>query len=238
MTIHMLDDALINKIAAGEVIERPASAVKELVENAIDAGSRNISVAIARGGHDLIAVADDGQGISEEEIGLAFMRHATSKLANEQDLYAISTLGFRGEALPSIAAVARVEIRTACQDGRGQVALIEGGRWLSSVPAPFPRGTTIQIRDLFFNTPARKKFMKSAGSESGRISQLVASLALGRPDIAFEYRNEKKLFFKTPGDGSLYNAMLAVYGNDYCSHFMEIKYDIRKHCSGRLYQPP
>lgn len=224
MTIHMLDDELINKIAAGEVIERPASVVKELVENAIDAGSSRIRISIARGGQDSIAVADDGQGISGEEIALAFMRHATSKLAGEQDLFAIGTLGFRGEALPSIAAVARVEIRTACQDGHGQCAVIEGGRWLHSEPAALPRGTSIEVQDLFFNTPARKKFMKSAGSESGRISRLVTSLALGRPDIAFEYRNEKKLLFKTPGDGSLYNAMLALFGQDYCRQFMEINY--------------
>lgn len=225
MTIRMLDDALINKIAAGEVIERPASVVKELVENAMDAGSQHIRITISRGGHDLIEIADDGRGIPEDEIPLAFMRHATSKLVNEQDLFAISTLGFRGEALPSIAAVSRVEIRTACQDGYGQHVLIEGGRRLNSQAAPFPRGTTIQVRDLFFNTPARRKFMKSAGSESGKITQLVSGLSLARPDIAIEYRNEKRLFFKTPGDGSLYKAMLAIYGNDYCSNFLPIDYE-------------
>ncbi len=224
MQIRLLDDNLINKIAAGEVIERPVSVVKELVENAIDAGSTSIAVAIQRGGHDWIEVSDNGQGIPADQIELAFTRHATSKLDRESDLFAINTMGFRGEALPSIASVSRVNLITACRDGEGHAISMAGGRFEKSVAAAFPQGSKIRISDLFYNTPARKKFMKSSSSEAGRINAMLMNMALARPDIIFEYHNEKKLLFKTPGDGRLYNTMLSLYGSDYCRHFIEIAY--------------
>lgn len=224
MSIRLLDDELINKIAAGEVVERPASVVKELVENAIDAEARNIMVTVSQAGLEKIEVEDDGKGMSREEIPLAFMRHATSKIKEERDLYHITTMGFRGEALPSIASVSIVDIYS-CQEGEtGVFAHLEGGVIKSIDYHPCPKGTRIIVRDIFYNTPARRKFLKSPVSESAHIFEMLVKYALSRPDIAFTYRSDKKTYFKTPGNGNLRDAVLAVYGADFLNPLIDIEY--------------
>ncbi|SHH02670.1 DNA mismatch repair protein MutL [Thermosyntropha lipolytica DSM 11003] len=224
MSIRLLDDELINKIAAGEVVERPASVVKELVENALDAEARHITITISQAGLEKIEVEDDGQGMSREEIPLAFMRHATSKIKEEEDLYCITTMGFRGEALPSIAAVSRIDIYSCQEEGEGVWAHLEGGKITSIDYHPCPKGTRIIVRDIFYNTPARRKFLKSPVAESSHIFELVVKYALSRPDIAFTYRGDKKIYFKTPGNGNLRDAVLAIYGRDFLSPLIDIEY--------------
>ncbi|MDD3889041.1 MAG: DNA mismatch repair endonuclease MutL, partial [Syntrophomonadaceae bacterium] len=224
MTIRLLEDTLINKIAAGEVIERPASIVKELVENSIDAGASKISVSIVNGGIDKIEVEDDGEGISSEELPVAFLRHATSKISCEEDLYNIYSMGFRGEALPSIASVSKIDIYSKKADSNGMFARIEGGVLLEQQVHPCPPGTRIIIKDLFYNTPARKKFLKTSVTEGNNIFDFMCKYALARPDISFTYNNEKRLFFKTPGSGKLRDALIAVYGSDINENLVEIFY--------------
>jgi DNA mismatch repair protein MutL len=202
MAIKLLDDRLVNKIAAGEVVERPASVVKELVENAIDAGSSRIAVFIAGGGIDRIEVVDNGAGIAANDVALAFERHATSKITEEADLLRIHTMGFRGEALPSIASVSRIELYSQCDSGPGIRTFLEGGKLQEIEPYPTAPGTKIIIREIFFNTPVRKKFLKSTVSEGIHIHEIMTKLALSRPDISFSFSNEKKLYFKTPGNGN------------------------------------
>jgi len=177
MKIHLLDEHLINKIAAGEVIERPASVVKELIDNALDAQATRIEINYVNGGIDIIEVEDNGHGMEEGDLPLAFMRHATSKIALEADLHNILTMGFRGEALPSIASVARVEIFTCPPDNTGMYAFFEGGVHKAMETASCPPGTRIKVRDLFFNTPARRKFLKSPVTESNHIHDLVCRYA-------------------------------------------------------------
>ena len=222
MTIRLLDDHLINKIAAGEVIERPASIVKELVENAIDAGSRRIAVQIAGGGIERIEVADDGQGIPSDQVLMAFERHATSKIDGEEDLTNISTMGFRGEALPSIASVSRVELHTQYGQEAGVRVTLSGGKNVSLENAPAAPGTKVTVSDLFFNTPARRKFLKSMVSEGIQVYDVMCRLALARPDISFSYANEKKLYFKTPGSGDRKDTVVAIYGRDFAAHFIDL----------------
>ncbi|MDD4170824.1 MAG: DNA mismatch repair endonuclease MutL [Syntrophomonas sp.] len=224
MTIKLLDDQLINKIAAGEVIERPASVVKELVENAIDAGSSKITVLIATGGIDRIEVTDDGLGIAGDDVSLALQRHATSKITAEADLFRIDTMGFRGEALPSIASVSRLELYTQFASQTGTRAQLEGGKSLDIEPYPTAPGTKLIVRDLFFNTPARKKFLKSPVSEGIRVHDIMCRLALSRPDISFSFSNEKKLYFKTPGNGNLRDTMVSIYGQDYAHNFLDLEW--------------
>jgi DNA mismatch repair protein MutL len=224
MAIKLLDDQLINKIAAGEVIERPASVVKELVENAIDAGSSKITVLIATGGIDRIEVTDDGVGIVFDDVSLALQRHATSKITAEADLFCIDTMGFRGEALPSIASVSRLELYTQFGSQTGTRAHLEGGKNLEIEPYPTAPGTKIIIRDLFFNTPARKKFLKSPVSEGIHVHDVICRLALSRPDISFSFSNEKKLYFKTPGNGNLRDTMVSIYGQDYANNFLDLEW--------------
>lgn len=224
MGIRLLDDKLINKIAAGEVIERPASIVKELVENAIDAGSTIISVSIAGGGIDRIEITDNGSGIPNEEVPMAFKRHATSKIAREDDLFNIHTMGFRGEALPSIASISKLEMYTQYGSQSGVKAVMEGGREPELEAYPTAPGTRIIVRDVFFNTPARKKFLKSPVAEGVNIHDVMTRLALARPDISFSFANEKKLYFKTPGNGSLRDTAAAIYGGEYTEIFIDLEW--------------
>jgi DNA mismatch repair protein MutL len=188
--IHLLPDTLVSQIAAGEVVERPASVAKELLENALDAGAREIEIELESGGKSRIAVADDGCGMGRDDALLAFDRHATSKIASFADLERVATLGFRGEALASIAAVARVELTTAEAPGDGQRVLIEGGRVRAAEPLARPRGTRVEVRSLFFNVPARRKFLKSPETELRRCLEVVQGYALARPDVRLRVAHE------------------------------------------------
>lgn len=211
--IVVLPEQVANQIAAGEVIERPASVVKELVENAIDAGSTQIDVRAEEAGLTLIEVRDNGTGIEPDQCVLAFERHATSKISTSKDLFRISTLGFRGEALASIAAVSRVRMVTATSSERpGLQISVEGGEVREQQPVAAPRGTTMQVRDLFFNTPARLKYLKSKQTELAHIHDVLARLALGHPHIAFRFQHQDRLVFSTNGDGRLLHVIHALYG--------------------------
>jgi DNA mismatch repair protein MutL len=193
VTIRQLPDTLINQIAAGEVVERPASVVKELVENALDAGARRIDIDLEEGGVRLIRIRDDGDGIDAADLPLAIQRHATSKIASLDDLEAVATLGFRGEALPSIASVSRFSMISR-RDGsaHGAALDVEGGRVGSVAPKPHPRGTTVEVRDLFFNVPARRKFLRAERTELGHIEEWLRSLALARPDVELRVSHNGK----------------------------------------------
>ncbi|MFL6196835.1 MAG: DNA mismatch repair endonuclease MutL [Thermoanaerobaculia bacterium] len=188
--IHLLPDTLVSQIAAGEVVERPASVVKELVENALDAGATHLEILLEGGGKSRIAVGDDGSGMGRDDALLAFDRHATSKIGSFDDLERVATLGFRGEALASISAVARVEMTTAEMPGEGHRVFIEGGRVRTAEPFPRPRGTTLDIRSLFFNVPARRKFLKAPQTELRRCLEVVQGYALARPDVRFQVSHE------------------------------------------------
>ncbi len=220
--IRILPRELAEKIAAGEVVERPASVVKELVENSIDAGAKKIFVFVKEGGLKEIRVVDDGTGMTEEEAKLAFQRHATSKITSEEDLNRISTLGFRGEALPSIAAVSRVELLTRkSEEIVGTKVIMEGGKMLSVEPAGAPPGTSIVVRDLFFNTPARKKFLKGARYEFGRIMGVIEKYALAYPDIHFRLvHNGKNVLEAAPG--TLPDRIASLWGRDVASKMVKI----------------
>jgi len=224
MSIKLLDDRLINKIAAGEVIERPASVVKELVENAIDAGSSRISVQISGGGMERIEVVDNGSGMAAVDVPLALLRHATSKIAEEADLQRINTMGFRGEALPSIASVSKMQLFTQCGSSPGIKAVLNGGSPPQIETHPTAPGTKIIIQDIFYNTPARRKFLKSPVSEGIHIHDVMSKLALSRPDISFSFSNEKKLYFKTPGNDNLRDAAIAIYGRDFAGNFVDMEW--------------
>ncbi len=224
--IKQLAQEVAAQIAAGEVVERPASVVKELTENAVDAGAKHITVEIRRGGITLIRVTDDGCGIAEEDVPTAFCRHATSKIETSEDLESIGTLGFRGEALYSIAAVSRVELITRDAESEfGTRIFIDAGEIEDFTPAGSPRGTTIMVRDIFYNTPARMKFLKRDGTEAGYVEDVVRKLALGRPDIAFRFIHNGKEIFFTPGDGNLQNTVRAIYGNDFADAMLSVEYE-------------
>ena len=222
--IQVLENHIAELIAAGEVVERPASVVKELVENAIDAQSTKIQVSIERGGMRSISVSDNGIGIAPEELPSAFLRHATSKVHSADDLGAIETLGFRGEALAAICAVSRVEIRT-CQRGADMGARLEleGGIGGGMEECGAPEGTVITVRDLFYNTPARLKFMRKDSAETAAINGLVQHLALSRPDIAFRFDKDGATAFRTPGDGNLLSAIYAAYGRDFARSLLPVE---------------
>jgi len=227
MKIRLLPDGVINRIAAGEVVERPASAVKELVENAIDAGARQIDVRVSEGGRALIQVFDDGHGMSRDELPLAVARHATSKLPRDDDLGNISTLGFRGEALPSIAAVSRIEITSRESGAESAWTLsIEGGAVGEVVPAAHPPGTTVSVRDLFYATPARLKFLKTERTESGHIADALSRLAMARSDIAFTLYDGEREVLRAPAGADLLDARLArlalIIGSDFADNALAL----------------
>ena len=211
--IHVLDDNTINKIAAGEVVERPASVIKELVENAMDAGATRIEVEIMAGGTSFMRVTDNGRGMSAEDAHLAILRHATSKIREVGDLNTVGTLGFRGEALPTIASVSRFTLLTRREgDDLGTRVTITGGKEPDFIEAGCNIGTTVKVEDLFFNTPARKKFLKTNHTEGSRINDFIVKLALSRPDIEFHFINSNKMSVVTPGTGNLYDTIQAIYG--------------------------
>ncbi len=199
MPIRVLSDALIDQIAAGEVIERPASVVKELVENSLDAQARRIEIDIERGGIGLVRVSDDGIGVPAHELPLALARHATSKIASLDDLQTVATLGFRGEALPSIASVSRLRLASRTRDAdHGTEISADGGAVMPARPSAHVRGTTVEVRDLFFNVPARRKFVRTDATETGHIARLVERLALSRPDVAFRLRSADRVLLDAP----------------------------------------
>ena len=221
--IRVLDKHTAELIAAGEVVERPASAAKELMENSIDAGATQISISIESGGVKLIEVSDNGTGIEPEYISTAFIRHATSKIEDEVDLAAIHTLGFRGEALASIASVARVELLTRTSSSEfASLYRNEGGEEYPAEPGARAVGTTIRVRDLFFNTPARMKFLKKDASEGTFVADVVNRLALSHPEISFRFVREGKLQYVTPGDGDLRGAAYAVLGREFSRDLIEV----------------
>ena len=211
--IHVLDEATRNKIAAGEVVERPASCIKELVENAIDAGAHAIEVEIADGGQSYMRVTDDGCGMSPEDAHKCIIRHGTSKISSVEDIFAITSLGFRGEAVPSIAAVSHMQITTRQADDDFATHLIlDGGEITAEDQAGAPVGTTMEVSDLFYNTPARRKFLKSERTESSKISEMVTKLALANPAIAFTFTNNGRTTMKTGGTGNLRETIANIYG--------------------------
>ncbi len=213
--IRILDAAMVGRIAAGEVVERPSSVAKELVENSLDAGATSVTIEIRDGGESYLRVTDNGCGIPPGEVRLAFENHATSKLREDDDLTDIRTLGFRGEALPSIAAVAKVEMTTRTKGAESGVrAKIEGGRFLSLDEAGCPEGTTIIIRDLFFNTPARRGFLKKPAYEAGVLGEMVEKLALANPRVALRLISNGRTLLHSYGDDSMLHAALAVYGRE------------------------
>ena len=224
--LKVLPDSLINKIAAGEVVERPASVVKELVENSIDAGANQITIEVKGAGKKLIRVSDNGVGMTKEEIALSVKRHSTSKISKLDDLFAIKTLGFRGEALPSIVSVSRAEICSCAKGAQAGAKLaLEGGKQVAFVDWGCPVGTTIEIRDLFYNTPARKKFLKADQTEIYHITTLVSNAILSNPSIAFKLTSDSKEILVSTGSGKPGDALVAVYGADTASQFEAVKGD-------------
>ncbi|MDR2464899.1 MAG: DNA mismatch repair endonuclease MutL [Streptococcaceae bacterium] len=221
--IQELTTALANKIAAGEVVERPASVVKELVENAIDAGASEIAVRLEESGMREIQVVDNGEGIRKDEIRLAFKRHATSKIRDVNDLFRIQTLGFRGEALPSIASVSELEILSANEeDEEGSRLVLKGGEEVVFEPAPLRKGTKITVKNLFFNTPARLKYVRSLPTELSKITDILNRIALSHPEISFSLTHEGQNLISTHGNGSLKVAIAGVYGHQTASKMVEI----------------
>lgn len=224
--IVLLDDSTINKIAAGEVIERPASVVKEIVENSIDAGANNITVEIKNGGISYIRVTDNGKGIMQDDMEIAFERHATSKIRSADDLDDVKSMGFRGEALASIAEIAKVElISKTAQSDNGYRVLIEGGKVLESSEYGCPNGTTITIENLFFNTPVRYKFLKKDFTESGYIEDVITRIALVHPEIAIRLVNTGKTIVQTSGNGDLKSVIYNIYGKDIAENLINIDYE-------------
>lgn len=224
--INLLDEATRNKIAAGEVVERPASCVKELVENAIDAGASAIEVEIADGGQSYMRVTDDGCGMSPEDARKCIIRHATSKISAVEDIFAISSLGFRGEAVPSIAAVSHMQITTRRPDDDFAThLLLDGGEITSEDQIGAPVGTTMEVSDLFYNTPARRKFLKSERTESSKISEMITKLALSHPSIAFTFTNNGRTTLHTGGGGELKETIANIYGAALAKEIFSISHD-------------
>jgi DNA mismatch repair protein MutL len=224
MPIKVLPPDLASKIAAGEVIERPASVVKELLENSLDAGASSITVEIKGGGSEEVRVIDDGAGIPSDEVRLAFLRHATSKLASPEDLDAVATLGFRGEALPSIAAVSHLSLTSRTpQSDAGHEIEIKWGQLVRDGSRGSPPGTNIRVSGLFENLPARKKFLRTPGTESGRVQDLVTRYAFAFPSVRFQLTSEGRRLMSTPGSGNLRETCLAVYGKEVAEGMLEIE---------------
>lgn len=237
--INILDKHVAELIAAGEVVERPSSVIKELVENAIDAGATAVTVEIKNGGVTFMRVSDNGSGILKEDIRPAFIRHATSKVREEDDLDAIATLGFRGEALASIASVSHLELITkAREEETGTRCLIEGGEEKSLSDAGCPDGTTFIIRDLFYNVPARMKFLKTDMAEGNAVSNVIDKIALSHPEIAITYIKDQKPALRTAGDGKLLSAIYAVYGRDFARGLIPVDYTLGGiHVTGFVSRP-
>ncbi len=221
--INLLSKHVSELIAAGEVVERPASVIKELIENSIDAGATIITVEIKNGGISYMRITDNGCGINEEDVPLAFMRHATSKIINGDDLNSISTLGFRGEALAAISSVAKVKMLTKTQNAdSGTYFEIEGGEQVEYSPTGCPDGTTIIITDLFYNTPARMKFLKKDVSEANACANVIDRIALSHPEISFKFIREGKQVLSTGGDGNLKNTVYSVLGREFSSALIDV----------------
>lgn len=224
--IHRLDEVTINKIAAGEIVERPASVIKELVENSIDAGATRIEIEIKNGGRQLIKIVDNGCGMEREDAVLAIERHSTSKLTTSEDLWSLRTLGFRGEALPSIAAVSRFELITKPQhQSYGTYIEVNSGLLKKVKDIGAPDGTTIMVHDLFYNTPARLKYLKTIPTETGYISEIVSRLALGYPNISFRLQHQQYELLFTPGNGSLEETIVAVFGKEIAREMIPIEHE-------------
>ena len=224
MPIKRLAEDVALRIAAGEVIERPASVAKELIENSIDAGARDIGVEVLQGGRRLVRVIDDGQGIPGDEVELAFERYATSKLRSMEDLSEISTLGFRGEALPSIAAVSHATMVTRTEgEETGSLLRVEGGRVTRHEPRGAPQGTVVTVENLFYNTPARLKFLRSPKTEARHINELVTSYAMAYPELRFSLLTEGRTMFQSKGTGSLHDVLVDVYGLEIARQMLEIQ---------------
>ena len=211
--INLLDDRIINRIAAGEVVENPASVIKELVENSIDAGATSITIEFSKGGTESIRIIDNGSGMDAVDAKTAFIRHATSKISSADDLDHIATMGFRGEALASISEVSRIVLTTSTGD-EGTRIIINGGVCESVKPIGFPRGTTIEVSDLFFNTPARKKFLKSSKGETSSILELCQKFILSHPEVSFRVVNNGRVEMSSSADKSLLGAICTVYSED------------------------
>ena len=237
--IQVLDQITIDKIAAGEVIERPASVVKELAENAIDAGATAVTVEIKEGGITFMRIADNGIGIDKEDVRAAFLRHSTSKIRSAEDLAHISSLGFRGEALSSIAAVSQVELLTKTKEAEFGVRYkIAGGKEESLEDAGAPDGTTFLIRQLFYNTPARRKFLKTAMTEASHVGDLVTRLALSHPEVSFRFINNGQVKLHTSGNGNLKDVIYHIYGREIASNLIEVDFERKGiHITGYLGKP-
>ena len=224
--INILSTHTANQIAAGEVVERPASVIKELLENSIDAGATAVTIQTRGGGAEYIRITDNGCGIHHDDAEIAFLRHSTSKIKTSDDLESISTLGFRGEALASIAAVARVKVTTKTAEAESGTSItVEGGKVISILPAGCPNGTTVEVSDLFYNVPARQKFMKSPRAEAAYISDYVARMILIRPDISIRLIQSEKTVYQSAGDSSFDNAIFTVYGADILPYIKKVDYN-------------
>ena len=225
-SIQVLSQETIDKIAAGEVVERPSSVVKELVENSIDAKATAITVEIKDGGTSLIRITDNGCGIDRKEIALAFLRHSTSKITSADDLVSVATLGFRGEALSSISAVAQVELLTKTRNSFiGVRYVIEGGVEKVFEEAGTPDGTTFLVRNLFYNTPARKKFLKTNATEGTYIQELVERLALSHPEISFKLIHNNQVKLHTSGNANVKDVIYQIYGRDIAANLIEVSFE-------------
>ncbi|MBR6771847.1 MAG: DNA mismatch repair endonuclease MutL [Clostridia bacterium] len=224
--INKLSKHMANLIAAGEVVERPASAAKELIENSIDAGATRITVEIKDGGISLLRVTDDGCGIAPDQAETAFQRYATSKISKEEDLFGIGTMGFRGEALAAIAAVSKTTMLTSTGDGEGRVVSVEGGVVTENTEAGCPKGTTVAVRELFYNTPARHKFLKKDSSEAAAVQNVCTRAAVAHPDIAFRLIRDGETVLSTTGDGDVFSAVYCIYGREFASGLTKVDYSL------------
>ena len=237
--IHILADQVANQIAAGEVVDRPASVVKELLENSLDAGATRIVIAVEGGGRKLIRIADDGCGMVRDDALLAFERHATSKLRSSDDLLSIATLGFRGEALPSIASIARVELVTrAAEESSGTRMEIAGGKLLLCEDSGAPAGTTLTVRDLFFNTPARRKFLKAENTELAHVTALVTHYALAHPDKHFELHSATHALLIAPPVRQAAERIYQIFGQDTLDQLLPLAAEIELARAGLPEPPP
>lgn len=223
--IVVLDELTINQIAAGEVIERPANVVKELVENSIDAGAKNISIEIRNGGISYIRIVDDGKGIARDDMQLAFERHATSKIRSGKDLSTVMTMGFRGEALASIAAIANVEMTSCTGNSVGNKIIVKAGDILSFEEGACPKGTVIEVKELFFNTPVRYKFLRKDFTEGGYIEDIVSKLALIHPEISFKLKSSNKVVISTNGNGDIITTIYSISGKEIADNLLFVNYE-------------